>query len=1114
MNRLFSVLAILLTLALVPACLNAAEPVQHDLRIALYPGEHRFTAKDMVTVPGNLLPEFRFLLHHGLAPTTPTPGARLVKETARSGRVPLESFKVTLPAGQNRFMLEYGGSIHHPLEAYGKEQARGFKQTPGMIFGEGVYLAGSSFWYPNFHEGLVTFTLQVQLPPEWDAVSQGVRTLHDRQGDKTLVRWESPEPQEEIYVVAAAFTEYSQAAGGVDAMVFLRTPDQELASKYLDATVRYLAMYEELIGPYPYKKFALVENFWETGFGMASFTLLGPKIIRFPFILHSSYPHEILHNWWGNSVFPDYRKGNWAEGLTAYLSDHLIKEMRGNGVDYRQQTLQKYTDYVLKGRDFPLSQFHSRHSSSSEAVGYGKSLMFFHMLRQQVGDRTFVQALQDFYQKNKFQFASFDDLRQSFEGVSGKEMNVYFDQWLTRTGAPELKVSKAKSRTDAEGFLLTAVLEQSQPEGVYPLRIPVAVTMEGQDRAFQTVIAMEKRRLDLKLHLPARPLRLDVDPEFDLFRRLDRDEIPPALTQTFGAKKMLILLPSSSGRSLLHAYREFSQSLAHSGPDEVEVKLDTEVKLLPSDRAVILLGWQNNFLSELASALSEYDVAIKQNELHIGPRKIQRQNHSVVLTARLPKNKDLSLTWVAADLPDALPGLGRKLPHYHKYSYLGFQGPEPTNIAKGRWPALDTPMTTFVAREDGATQRVERAKVTRREPLASLPVVFSKKRMLETVRFLSSEELRGRSLGTEELDRAARFIAGKFQEAGLEPAGDSEGSYFQTWEDQSGTPERRVNLRNVVGIIPGRNSEGRAQSVVVGAHYDHLGLGWPDVREENRGKIHHGADDNASGVAVLLELAQVLGKSLKPNSTVVFVAFTGEESGRKGSKYFVATQKRFPSEQTLGMLNLDTVGRLEEKKLLVLGAGSAREWVHIFRGAGYVTGVGVETVSKELDSSDQKSFQEAGIPAVQLFTGPHLDYHRPTDTADKIDPEGLLKVASVAKEVIEYLAKREEPLTNTLKPDGHVESAPKKTRKVSLGIIPDFAYGGEGCRLSGVVPGSPAESSGLREGDVVVRIGSNAVHNLRDLSNVLKSLKPGDRISITFLRADKEMKAEAEVVVR
>jgi len=1113
MNRSFPAIAILLILALVPLSLSAAEPVQHDLRIVLYPEERRFTATDMVTVPGDLLPELRFLLHHGLAPTTPTPGVRLVKENARSGPVPLESFKVALPAGQNRFIVEYGGSIYHPLEAYGKEQARGFQQTPGMIFGEGVYLAGSSFWYPSLDEGLVTFSLQVQLPPKWDAVSQGLRTLHDRRGDKALVRWESPEPQEEIYIVAAPFTEYSRPAGGIDAMVFLRAPDEDLASKYLDATVRYLALYEKLIGPYPYKKFALVENFWETGFGMASFTLLGPKIIRFPFILHSSYPHEILHNWWGNGVFPDYRKGNWAEGLTAYLSDHLIKEMRGNGVAYRQQTLQKYTDYVLKGRDFPLSQFLSRHSSSSEAVGYGKSLMFFHMVRQQVGDRTFVRALQDFYKKNKFQFASFDDLRRSFEKVSGKEMNVYFDQWITRTGAPQLKVSRGKSRADGDGFVLTAVLEQAQPESVYPLRIPVAVTMEGQDGAFQTVITMEKRRLELKLHLPARPLRLDVDPEFDLFRRLDRDEIPPALTQTFGAKKMLILLPSSSGKSLLQAYRELSKSLAHSGPDEVEVRLDTEVKLLPADRAVILLGWQNHFLSEIASALSEYDVAIKQNELSIGSKKIRRENHTVVLTARHPKNKDFSLTWVAADLPEALPGLGRKLPHYHKYSYLGFQGPEPTNIAKGRWPALDTPMTTFVARENGTTQRVERAKLTRRAPLASLPVVFSKERMVETVRFLSSEELRGRGLGTEELDRAARFIAGKFQEAGLEPAGDSKGNYFQTWEDQSGTPERRMQLRNVVGIIPGRTPEGQARSVVVGAHYDHLGLGWPDVRQEHRGKIHYGADDNASGVAVLLELARVLAKSLKPDSTVVFVAFTGEEAGRKGSKYFVANQKRFPSD-SLGMLNLDTVGRLGEKKLLVLGAGSAREWIHIFRGAGYVTGVNVETVSEELDSSDQQSFQEAGVPAVQLFTGPHLDYHRPTDTVDKIDAEGLLKVASVAKEVIEYLAKREEPLTNTLKPGSHVESAPQKSRKISLGIIPDFAYGGEGCRLSGVVPGSPAETSGLREGDVIVRMGSKAIHNLRDLSNVLKALNPGDRISITFLRADKEMTSEAEVVLR
>ncbi len=258
----------------------------------------------------------------------------------------------------------------------------------------------------------------------------------------------------------------------------------------------------------------------------------------------------------------------------------------------------------------------------------------------------------------------------------------------------------------------------------------------------------------------------------------------------------------------------------------------------------------------------------------------------------------------------------------------------------------------------------------------------------------------------------------------------------------------------------------------------------------------------------------MLGKSLKPDRSVVFVAFAGEEPGREGSKYYVANPKRYPSEQCIGMLNLDTVGRLGKRKLLVLGAGSAREWIHIFRGAGYVTGVDIEAVPQELDSSDQKSFHEAGVPAVQLFSGPHIGYHRPTDTVDKIDSEGLVKVASVSKEVIEHLADREKPMTATLKPGKNVEIIPKGKRKVGLGTIPDFAFSGDGYRLSGVVPGSPAESCGLKEGDVIVRIGSNPVHNLGGLSDILKTLDPGDRISITFLRSGKEMTMETELVAK
>jgi hypothetical protein len=508
--------------------------------------------------------------------------------------------------------------------------------------------------------------------------------------------------------------------------------------------------------------------------------------------------------------------------------------------------------------------------------------------------------------------------------------------------------------------------------------------------------------------------------------------------------------------------------------------------------------------------LAKYEVSIDQSVVKIGKTQIPREKHSVVFTTWNPANKEMAIILIASDLPDALLGLGRKLPHYHKYSYLAFEGDEPANIVKGRWPVFDSPMTAFVPDESGTVSKVEMGGLVPREPLITLPQVFSKERIMETIRFLSSDELKGRGLGTEELDHAAEFIAEKFQEAGLKPSGDAEASYFQIWKD----PEQSVKMKNIIGIIQGKKPEMSSQSVVVGAHYDHLGLGWPDVREENRGKVHPGADDNASGVSVLIELAKVLGKSLNPDRSVVFVAFTGEEAGKKGSKHYKANQKRYPVEKCIGMLNLDTVGRLGKKKLLVLGAGSAKEWVHIFRGAGFVTGVEVETVSERLDSSDNISFEDAGIPAVQLFSGPHPDYHRPTDTADKIDPEGLLKVAAIAKEVIEYLSSREEPLTATVKPKEKADTTTKKERKVSLGIIPDFAYSGEGCRLSGIVSGSPAETCGLKEGDVIIRINSNDVHNLKDLSDILKSLTPGTRISITFLREGKEMSVEAEVVGR
>lgn len=695
----------------------ATELVHHNLTVKIYPAEHQLWVHDAVTVPDSLLPAFRFMLHKGLDALSLPPGMSLVHK-GKPKETLSESFRAKLPAGTETFMITYQGKIYHPLRLYGQEHARGFRRTPGIISAEGVYLAGSSLWYPTFDESFVDFTLQVALPPNWDAVSQGERILHIHDEKGTIVRWVSTKPNEEIHIIAAPFTEYTRQAGETMVMAFLRTPDDGLANHYLDMTTRYIGMYENLIGPYPFEKFALVENFWETGFGMASFTLLGTKVMHFPFIMYSSYPHEILHNWWGNSVFPDMERGNWSEGLTAYLADHLIKEMSGQGVEYRRQSLQKYADHVLKERDFALTAFRSRHSSASEAVGYGKCLMVFHMLRQTLGDEAFTRGLRQLYKQYQFRLASFEDLQKIFEGASGKALQDFFCQWVTRPGAPQLQVSRARPSPDKDGYVLHVTLKQIQPPPFYLLHVPVAVTMEGEPKAFQTVVAMDKPHLTVPLHLPARPLRLDVDPEFDLFRKLGRDETPPALTQTLGSKRLLIVLPSQVSEDLLNGYQGLARTFQESGPDEVDVRLDRDIQTLPCDRAVALFGRENRFAVQMRHVLSGYGVKVGRDRIEIQQNTFPKQNHAFVVTARQPKNPDSPLTWVACDLPGAFEGLGRKLPHYQKYSYLVFKGQKPVNIAKGRWPVLDSSMTVFFP-DARTVAKVKRARLKPRKALAT-----------------------------------------------------------------------------------------------------------------------------------------------------------------------------------------------------------------------------------------------------------------------------------------------------------------------------------------------------------------------------------------------------------
>ena len=959
--------------------------------------------------------------------------------------------------------------IHHPIEAQGEDYARGFAETTGTIQSEGVFLSGASDWYPRSGDALVTFDLTVTLPAGWSAISQGKRSKNGAQ-----VRFSCEQPQEEIWLIAGQWKETTRKLEDLETSALLRERDDALAAKYLDATATYIAMYSKLLGPYPYAKFALVENFWETGYGMPSFTLLGGKVIRLPFIITSSYPHEILHNWFGNGIYVDPKSGNWSEGLTAYLADHMFAEQNGGGAAYRQETLQKYADYAAHSKDFPLAEFRERHSPSTEAVGYGKSLMLFHMMRREIGDAAFVKALRTLYQEKRFSRSSFDDLKSAFATASGKNLNASFAPWVTRTGAPQLRARDVQAALHGDGWRVTGTIEQTQAEEPYTLAIPIALTLEGKDTATQTVVRTTGKETSFVLTAKEKPLRLDVDPEFDLFRVLDVEEAPPALSGAFGAEACTMILPAGVNPEVLTAYQQMANAWNEGRATPMKVVTDAELAELPQSGSVWVAGFENKFAKAAAAALEPYHASVTRT----GDRALVR-------VARRSKGSADVIAFVAAPRAVQLSGLARKLPHYHKYSYLAFEGDEPVNVEKGRWPVTDSPMTALFAAGD-----VPMAKLATRDPLAELPPAFSKERMLATVNALAAPAMKGRGQKTPELDRAAEMIASAMKDAGLEvlPA----------------DPE----MRNVVGVLRGTKPEWKESSVVVGAHYDHLGM-------PQDAKMFPGADDNASGIAVLLELARQMAGSGKPSRTVIFVAFTGEEAGLLGSKRYVAAPSPWPANKTIGMVNLDTVGRLASGKILVLGAGSADEWIHIVNGAGYVTGAPVSAVMNDPGGSDQKTFIEAGVPAVQLFTGANADYHQPTDTPDKIDGAGLVKVAAVTRELVAYLAERDRPLTSKLGgAASKTAAAPSGERRASLGSIPDYEFPGPGVRITGTTPGSPAEKAGLKEGDVITKLGATSVATLRDLSEALKALAPGDTVDVTVLRDGQSITVPATLAAR
>ncbi|MEO8225415.1 MAG: M20/M25/M40 family metallo-hydrolase, partial [Gammaproteobacteria bacterium] len=755
----------------------------------------------------------------------------------------------------------------------------------------------------------------------------------------------------------------------------------------------------------------------------------------------------------------------------------------------------------------PLKEFRSRHSAATEAVGYGKTLMGFHMLRQRLGDDVFRQALRTFYKDYRGTRASFADVRTAFEKTSGQDLSRFFDEWTNRTGAADLALSSVRFGGTGNAYTVVGTIRQRQP-GPYDLEVPVVIS---------TAAGAEIRKIRIRdagtmfrTSVSSEPKAISLDPAFDVFRLLDPRETAPSIGQLFGATEVVAVLPAEPAaeterwRSMLDAWK--------SPANKISVVTDKEISKLPADRNVWLLGRQNRFAAALFAKDPALGLTVTDKVVRIGDSELPFAGHSHVLTHRHPDDPKLAVGWVTSDPAEALAGLARKLPHYGKYSWLSFAGTEPANVAKGEWPTADSPLNVNLQKEGTP---LALAALPKRAALAEPPAAYSAEKLTGHVTFLAAPERQGRGFGSAGLAAARDYIRDQFAAAGLKPGGDK-GTYFQAFTATGGTDNAKRSLQNVIAVLPGADPRFKGEAALLTAHYDHLGFGWPGARADSVGKIHPGADDNASGVAVLIEIAKHLATGPPPPRTIVFVAFSGEEAGLLGSRYFVKNPVPVPLSGIFGDINMDTVGRLGNNPVSIIATESAREWPFVFSGITAVTGIPTRSIPGASESSDQRSFMEAGVPGVQIFSGASFDYHRPTDTADKVDGPGMVRVATVATEAIGYLASTDKRLSVTaVVPTTGTGPAPgTATRRVSVGAVPDFAFEGPGLRLDGVVPGSPAEKAGMQAGDILTHLGGKDVSNLGGFNELLKKLEPGDQVELRWTRAGKASKATVTLVTR
>ncbi len=528
---------------------------------------------------------------------------------------------------------------------------------------DGTFLSSGSGWYPAVDGALERYSVELDLPADQRGLVPG-RLVEERQEHgRYVARFDFPHPAEGISLMAGPYRieerrVHTAAGSDVRLRTYFHPEIAQLAAGYLDSVAGYLDLYERWIGPYPFAEFSVVSSPTPTGFGMPTLTYLGIDVLRLPFIRATSLGHEVLHNWWGNGVYPDYARGNWSEGLTTFMADYAYRE-RDGAAAARAARLAWLRDFAAMpaADDRTLDQFAVRHHGASQIVGYDKSAMLFFMLRNSIGKDAFDHGLRDFWSRYRFRIASWDNLRGAFERASGKNLCAFFSQWLTRTGAPALRIADAAAQPGANGWRLSVTLEQGAP--AYALSVPLLVRTAGGEIARSVELSSE--RASVALDLPAEPLDIVLDPDFRLWRRLAPGEAPPILRDAMLAERPALIVPGADAAVQAAARELAGRLLERAG--------------VSSDSASALL---------VAGLHAEVDAWLAREGMAPRPQQLASSRGSAQVWTAHGRGGRIVVLVSARDAP-SLAALARPLPHYGRESWLVFEGAR--MLERGTWPA-------------------------------------------------------------------------------------------------------------------------------------------------------------------------------------------------------------------------------------------------------------------------------------------------------------------------------------------------------------------------------------------------------------------------------------------